>query len=169
MHEISLFEAILNTNIINFIIVIYTLALIYKKAHLGDLIAKMADEVRLSVEKSTENKEKALKEYEETKELVSDTQQLQDEIKSQAKLSSENIKRKTEEKTVLQQKELLSHLERIFKSQAQRFKNLTLEDVYSASINLAKEEVLARLDEKIHKKLINSSIDELDKIKGNLS
>ncbi len=169
MHEISLFEAILNTNIINFIIVIYTLALIYKKAHLGDLIAKMADEVRLSVEKSTENKEKALKEYEETKELVSDTQQLQDEIKSQAKLSAENIKRKTEEKTVLQQKELLSHLERIFKSQAQRFKNLTLEDVYSASINLAKEEVLARLDEKIHKKLINSSIDELDKIKGNLS
>lgn len=169
MHEMSLFEAILNTNIVNFLIVIYTLVLIYKKAHLGDLIAKMADDIRLSVEKSNEEKEKALQEYEKTKEFVSDTQQLQDEIKNQAKLSAENIKRKTEEKTVLQQQELLSHLERIFKSQKQRFKNLTLEDVYSASVNLAKEEILKRLDEKIHKKLINSSIDELDKIEGNLS
>ncbi len=169
MHEMSLFEAILSTNIVNFLIVIYTLVLIYKKAHLGDLIAKMADDIRISVETSTENKEKALKKYEETKELVSDTQQLQDEIKHQARLSAENIKKKTEEKTTLQQKELLSHLEKIFKSQAQRFKNLTLEDVYGASVSLAKEEVLKRLDEKVHKKLINSSIDELDKIKGNLS
>jgi F0F1-type ATP synthase membrane subunit b/b' len=48
----SIFEQILHTNLINFIIVLSLLVLIFKKAHLGDLIDKMANDIQDKVEKS---------------------------------------------------------------------------------------------------------------------
>ena len=58
--EPTLFEKILATNIVNFFIVIGTLVLIFKKAHLGDLIQKMADDIRLEVEKSSQSAQNAI-------------------------------------------------------------------------------------------------------------
>ena len=85
----SLFEQILQTNIINFIIVISTLVLIFKKAHLGDLIEKMAQEVKDSVESSALKAQDAISEYKATKKAVKDTPQLQEEILSCAKSNAQ--------------------------------------------------------------------------------
>jgi len=169
MHEMSLFETILHTNVINFLIVVSTLVLIFKKAHLGDLIQKMADDVRLSVEKSSKNAQSAITTYKTTKKSVKDTPKLQEEIISQAKNNAQSLKEKIEQKTILEQNELKKNIEKIFESQAQKFKNHTVDDVYKASIELAKDEVIKRLDAIRHQQLIEKSIEELDKIEGSLS
>ena len=51
----------------------------------------------------------------------------------------------------------------------QDLKNLTINEIYQASINLAQDEVIKRLDNDTHKKLIDNSIEELEKIEGSLS
>ncbi len=164
----TLFEQILNTNLINFLIVVSTLVLIFKKAHLGDLIQKMADDVKESVEKSSKNAQSAISEYKQTKKSTKDTPKLQEEIISSAKLNAQNLKEKFEQKTKLQEQEIKSSLEKIYISQQEKYKKMTTNDIYKACVELAKDETLTRLNDDVHKKLINSSIDELDKIEGSL-
>ena len=167
--EASLFEKILETNIINFLIVISTLVWIFKKARLGDLIQRMADEIKDSVEQSELKAKSAVQNYEETVKATSGTEELQEKIIKQAHINAKSIKEKIEEKTALKQADLKSNLEKAFENQEENFKNLTIDDVYQASVELAKAEVLKRLNKDVHKKLINTSIDELAKVEGNLS
>ncbi len=169
MQEASLFESILRTNIINFIIVVSTLVWIFKKANLGALIQKLADDIRLSVEKSSADAQSAISQYKTTKKSVKDTPKLQEEIISQAKNSAQNIKEKIEQKTLLEKNELKKNVEKILLSQEEKFKKLTISEIYNASIDMAKEEIQKRLDEKTHQRIIQKSIEELDEIEGSLS
>lgn len=164
----SLFEQILQTNLINFIIVVSTLVLIFKKAKLDLLIEKMALDVKEKVEKSSKNAQSALSEYKTTKKSLKDIPLQQEEIISLAKNNSQNIKEKTEYKTQLHCNELKNGLERTFSSQKENFKNLTIDEVYQSSIDLAQKETLKRLDFDTQKKLIDLSINELDKIEGSI-
>ena len=169
MQEASLFESILRTNIINFIIVVSTLVWIFKKANLGALIQKLADDIRLSVEKSSADAQSAISQYKTTKKSVKDTPKLQEEIISQAKNTAQNIKEKIEQKTLLEKNELKKNVEKILLSQEEKFKKLTINEIYNASIDMAKEEIQKRLDEKTHQRIIQKSIEELDEIEGSLS
>ena len=116
----SLFEQILQTNIINFIIVISTLVLIFKKAHLGDLIEKMAQEVKDSVESSALKAQDAISEYKATKKAVKDTPQLQEEILSCAKSNAQNLKEKIEQTTLVACEEIKLNLEKLSKNQNEK-------------------------------------------------
>ena len=167
--QTGLFESILKTNVINFIIVISTLVWIFKKANLGALIQKLADDIKLSVEKSSSNAQDAISQYKSTKKSVKDTPKLQEEIISQAKSNAQNIKEKIEQKTLLEKNELIKSIEKIISNQQKKYKKLTINEIYKASINIAKEEVQKRLDENNHQKIIEKSIEELDKIEGSLS
>lgn len=167
--QTGLFESILKTNVINFIIVISTLVWIFKKANLGALIQKLADDIKLSVEKSSSNAQDAISQYKSTKKSVKDTPKLQEEIISQAKSNAQNIKEKIEQKTLLEKNELIKSIEKIISNQQEKYKKLTVNEIYKASINIAKEEVQKRLDENNHQKIIEKSIEELDKIEGSLS
>lgn len=167
--QTGLFESILKTNVINFIIVISTLMWIFKKANLGALIQKLADDIKLSVEKSSSNAQDAISQYKSTKKSVKDTPKLQEEIISQAKSNAQNIKEKIEQKTLLEKNELIKSIEKIISNQQEKYKKLTINEIYKASINIAKEEVQKRLDENNHQKIIEKSIEELDKIEGSLS
>ena len=167
--QTGLFESILKTNVINFIIVISTLVWIFKKANLGALIQKLTDDIKLSVEKSSSNAQDAISQYKSTKKAVKDTPKLQEEIISQAKSNAQNIKEKIEQKTLLEKNELIKSIEKIISNQQEKYKKLTINEIYKASINIAKEEVQKRLDENNHQKIIEKSIEELDKIEGSLS
>lgn len=169
MHEVSLFEAILQTNLINFIIVIATLALIFKKAHLGDLIQKMADDIKADVEKSALSAQSALKEYKEVKKQTKDTPQIEENIIKQANINAQILKGKIQEKTNIKKEEIAQTLERRKISQAEKYKKLTAQEIYQASVNIAQDEIKTMLNDEFHQKLIKSSIDELDKIEGKLN
>ncbi len=164
----SLFEQILQTNLINFIIVISTLVLIFKKAKLGALIDKMADDIKNSVEKSSTNAQNAINDYKNTKKATKDTPLLQEEILKNANINAQNIKEKIETKTKLAKEQIKENIEKVHNSQKERYKNLTVSEVYCACVKLAKDEIIKRLDNEMHNRIINSSIDELDKIEGSL-
>ena len=167
--EASLFEQFLQTNTLNFIIVMSTLVWIFKKAHLGDAIQKMADDIKNSVEQSSQNAASAINDYKETRKATRGTEQLQEKILKQAEINAESIKSKIEEKTLKKEAEIKTNLKKSFENQEENFKKMTINDVYLASVELAKEEVLKRLDKNVHKRLINSSIDELNNVEGILS
>lgn len=164
----SLFEQILNTNIINFIIVISTLALIFKKAHLADIIEKLANDVKLNVEKSSMSAQSAISEYKTTKKQTKDTPKLQEEIINNAKINAQNIKEKIEQKANFAIEEIKASLEKIYSTQENKKRTSTINEVSLACINLAQNETQALLNEQTQKQLIDSSIDELDKIQGGL-
>lgn len=164
----SLFEQILQTNLINFLIMISTLVLIFKKAHLGDLIEKMANDVRLKVEESSKRTQDALSEYKSTKREVKDAPKLQEEIISTAHNSAKNLVLKIEEKSKLKQDEIIKSIEKIKNNQSDKIKKMTINEIFNACVDIARDETVKKLDYNAHKKLINSSIDELDKIEGSL-
>ena len=165
----SIFEQILHTNLINFIIVLSLLVLISKKINLGSLIDKMATDVQNKIEKSTADATDAIKQYKETKKSVQDTPKIQEEILESAQRSASKLKAKIEQKANEREKEIQYKVEMFFKSQKEKSKRMTIKEIYLACVDLAQEEIIKRLDEKMHKKLINNSIEELESIKGRLS
>ena len=66
------------------------------------------------------------------------------------------------------QDELKTGLERIQKNQIEKYTKLTIGEIYQASIDLAIDETIVRLNTETHKRLVNQSIDELDKIEGSV-
>ena len=165
----TLFEQILSTNLINFLIVISTLVWIFKKANLGDLIANLAENISQEIEKSSNNAQLALKEYKNTKKETKNTPKLQEEIINNAKETAQNLKEKIEKKTNTQKDEIINSIEKVFSKQNEKMKKLTANEIYLACIDMAQEHITEKLDENTHKKLINLSIEELDKIEGSLS
>lgn len=163
------FENLLATNLINFIIVIATLALIFKKVRLAEIIQKLADDIQANVEKSATNAANALKEYKETKKATKDIPKLQEDIIENAKNNALTLKEKIEAKTKFQENEIRNNVEKIFQNQSEKAKKMTTNEIYLACIDLAQEQIIEKLDKETHKKLIDSSIDELDKIEGSLS
>jgi len=164
----SLFEQILSTNIVNFIIVISTLVLIFKKAKLNEAIERLATEIKASVEKSAANTQNALLEYKAAKRETKDTPKLQEEIINNAKTNANNAVNQIEKKTNENIEEIKSSLKKIYQAQQNKEKSSTICEISLACINLAQEETLALLDNEAHKKLIDSSIDDLDKLQGGL-
>jgi len=164
----SPFEAILNTNLINFIIVISTLVWIFKKFNLGSLIDNLKDDIKINVEKSSNSAKAALDEYKITKKSSKNIPILVDEIENKAKQNIENLKIKIEVETDLKQKSIINSFEKTKNMLLNKYKKTIIEDIYLSSVELAKNAAIERLDDETHKKLINSSIDELDNIEGSL-
>ncbi|MBR5305028.1 MAG: hypothetical protein IKU37_09410 [Candidatus Gastranaerophilales bacterium] len=162
------FENLLATNIVNFIIVIATLAFIFKKARLVEVISKLAIDVKNDIEKSATSAANALKEYKQTKKDAKNTPKLQEEIIEQAKSNAYALGERSKLKTQIQKEEIEKSVEKIFQKQEDKAKKITTNEIYLACIELAQDQVIQKLDNDMHKKLINSSIDELDKIEGSL-
>ncbi len=164
----SLFEKILNTNIINFLIVVLSLMWIAKKAKLAVLIENLALDIKQKVETSSNETAYSIEEYKKTKKETKDTPKLQQAIIDKAKNQALELKDKYSKKTQLQKEELKKSLEKIISLEQEKFKNLTEKEVYSACIDLAQKELIQKLDYELQKKLINTSIEELDRIEGGL-
>ncbi len=101
----SLFEKILQTNIINFLIVISTLIFVFKKMKLGLLIDKMAQDVQLKVEESSICAKDALEEYKKTKKDFKKLPEKQKEIIENANNNANNLKEKIEKDAFFQTKQ----------------------------------------------------------------
>ena len=92
----------------------------------------------------------------------------QNEIMSLAKVNAQNLKEKTEAKTKLQCDEIVKQLDKIILSQKETVKNDTVNEIYQIGVEIAQKETKKMLNNNLHRKLINLSIDELDKIEGAL-
>lgn len=166
MHDISLYERILHSNLINFIIMVYLLVLIIKKARLGDLIQKLADDVKNDVELSAKNVQDALKEYKEAKRSTKDVEQIKENINLEAKESAQNLKEKIEQKTKAQEEEIKINTEKSIASGFKKGQEQIVNEMYNNCVELAKKEVENLLDEETHKHLIQKSIEQIENLNG---
>ncbi len=166
MENVSLYQKILESNLINFIIMVSILVLIFKKAKLGNFIDKMADDIRNSVMTSSEAAKKALNEYKEAKKSTKKLQAEKDEIIARAKTSALNIQDSAREKLQIEQKNMDNKCVSEIQNVIEKAKSSAVVEILDAVSELAEDEVKKRLDDTVQRRLIQKSINELDKLEN---
>ena len=160
----EIYEYILHSNLINFLIMVYLLALIFKKFKLGNILDKISYEIIHNVETSANAVQKALSEYKEAKRESRTVNQKTDKIISDAKEKIEKFK----EKNAVEIKEKEELLEKNVEKQEvvylDRRIQKTTNEIKCAISKLSVETIKSMLNEELHKKIIVDAMDELDSI-----
>lgn len=162
----SLYQKILESNLVNFIIMMSILVLIFKKAKLGNFIDKMADDIRNSVMTSSEAAKKAINEYKEAKKSTKNLQAEKNEIITRAKTSALNIEDSAKEKLQIEQKNIDNKCAAQVQNVIEKAKSNTASEILDLVSELAEDEVKKRLDDTMQRRLIQKSINELDKLEN---
>jgi len=164
MGELTLYQKILESNLVNFIIMVSVLVLIFKKAKLGRYIDKMADDIKNSVSTSAQAAEAALKEYKEAKRNTKNVQTEKNSIIEKANDTALNIKNSAalalkEEETGLDNKCSFQ-----IETDIKKVKENTASDILNAVSDLVEDEIKRRLDASVQKKFTDMCIENIDKI-----
>lgn len=162
----SLYQKILESNLVNFIIMMSILVLIFKKAKLGNFIDKMADDIRNSVMTSSEAAKKAINEYKEAKKSTKNLQAEKNEIITRAKTSALNIEDSAKERLQIEQKNIDNKCAAQVQNVIEKAKSNTASEILDLVSELAEDEVKKRLDDTMQRRLIQKSINELDKLEN---
>lgn len=168
MHEMTLYAKILESNLINFIIMVSVLVIIFKKAKLGVIFDKMANDIKTSVMTSSEAAQAALKEYKEAKRSTKNLEDTKKEIIKRAGDVAQNAKNAAGD-VLLKEKETL---EKQFKNKLEadtvKVKENTSKEFLNAVVELSREEIQNCLNSskgtEIQSKLIDKCIENLDSV-----
>lgn len=159
------FEKFLETNTLNFIIMVAILAWIYKKANLDKFIANMAQKTKNTVEASINNSNEAILKLINVQRDEKNISTKTKKIITRAKKSARAVKEKNE----IQTKEAIKNVNRSIKksiaAQIQKTKTSLEKDVAKASLTAAQGHILQMLDHNLHRQYIEDSIDNLDEVK----
>lgn len=167
MEELTLYQKILESNLVNFIIMVSILVFIFKKAKLGTIFDKMADDIKTSVMTSAEAAQAALKEYKEAKRSTKNTAFEKEEILNKAKDSAQNMKNTA---VSILQKEEVALDEKCsvqIDGNIQKAKETTAKEIYETVVSLAEDEIKNRIlnaknRDEIQSRLIDKCIKEID-------
>ncbi|GBF22701.1 F-type H+-transporting ATPase subunit b' [Candidatus Gastranaerophilus sp. (ex Termes propinquus)] len=159
-----MFEKLVTSNLLNFLIMLWLLSLIWKKAKLSVHISNLAEKTRRKIEESKKRVQDALLELEQTKENEKDweaqRQHIAQDSKNTASLMEKNIANETE----LSLKELQETYNVLVEKYGIKAKKQTVAKVYDASLELAKEHIEKNMNDEVHKDLINKGIDDIKKM-----
>ncbi len=168
MHELTLYQRILESNLINFIIMVSILTLIFKKAKLGAIFDKMADDIKTSVMTSSEAAQNAIKEYKEAKRSTKNLQLEKDEILSKANTGAENMQKTAQVQIEKEEKLLDEKCSAQIENNIKKTKNDSASEILDEILNKAEKEIKNRIqndeNNQLQRKFIEKSIEEIDKI-----
>lgn len=162
MENISLYQRILESNLINFIIMVSILILIFKKANLGSIIDKMASDIKEKVMTSASAAQDALSEYKKTKKSIKTLDSDKEKIIEQAKENINSIKQKTSNDISTEEKSLDIKLHKNIETLERKTKDNTVDEVFNAVIDEAQNVIIKNLDDETQKSLIEKCIIEID-------
>lgn len=160
----EIYEYILHSNLINFLIMVYLLALIFKKFKLGNILDKISYEIIHNVETSANAVQKALSEYKEAKRESRTVNQKTDKIISDAKEKIEKFKEKNAVEIKEKEELLEKNVEKQEVAYLDRRIQKTTNEIKCAISKLSVETIKSMLNEELHKKIIVDAMDELDSI-----
>ncbi len=168
MNDMTLYQRILESNLVNFIIMVSVLVLIFKKAKLGAIFDKMANDIRTSVMTSSEAAQAALAEYKEAKRSTKNLNNKKDEIIKNTDIMAQNARAAAQD-VILKEKETLDkQLLNKIESDAIKAKNDTSNEFLNLVVELSKDEIQNCLDSsrgsEIQAKIIDKCIESLDNI-----
>ena len=168
MHEMTLNQRILESNLVNFIIMVTILTVIFKKFRLGTIFDKMADDIRTSVMTSSEAAQAALKEYKEAKRSTKNLNNEKNEIIERAKSTAQGAREAIKEVILKEENALQRQYENRVESDTLKAKDDTSKEFLDVVVELSKDEIQNRLNgdngAEIQTKLIDKCIEKFDEI-----
>ncbi len=161
-----MWNLILESNLINFIVVFVIMAFIIKKINVGDKIENVRKTIKSYVDESSNEKEAAEKELSQIQAKI---EHLQDDIKDIEATAHNNIKgfeNKIQEEIYEKKKDIDKNAERILNLETKNFKDKLSSVLSEASINLARKNAIEQLknNRELHNKYINEALEGMDKI-----
>ncbi|MDO5437608.1 MAG: hypothetical protein Q4F80_05370 [bacterium] len=166
MHGESLYIAILNSNLINFLIMTGILVWVFKKFKLGQVIDSITDDIKNNVVTSAEAVQNAINEYRKTKKESRNINVKKEEIIDNAKEIIRKLEEKNSDEIVKKETELDKNAEKLKVSVLDRKIQKTTEDIELAIYKLSVETIQNMMDLNLQKKIIIDSLDEFDRIEG---
>ncbi len=161
-----MWNLILESNLINFIVVFVIMAYIIKKINVGDKIENVRKTIKSYVDESSNEKAAAEKELSQIQAKI---EHLQDDIKYIEATAQNNIKgfeNKIQEEIYEKKKDIDKNAERILNLETKNFKDKLSSVLSEASINLVRKNAIEQLknNRELHNKYINEALEGIDKI-----
>jgi len=164
---ISFLKYILQSNVINFILMLIILGWIVRKLSLGKSLDNSVSKVEESIKKSDNERIRADNVHQKAKALL---KQLPQDIKALEDNADEKIevfRNQIEENTQKSIFNLEKNIDRIIEIEEKKISNVLTDKTSFASVELAKQHLVELLEANpdLHNKFIIESLDELEKAK----
>ena len=162
----EIYLKILESNIINFIIMVSILTFIFKKFELGKIIDNFANDIQNKVTTSFDAVQNALKEYKEKRKEQREIPNKKEKIINEAKLIAKKLEDKNKEDIIQKEIELDKSFEKAQNALYRRSVEKTTQDIQTAVLYLAKDTIKNMMTEEMQVKSIYLALDEFDKMEG---
>ncbi len=162
----NLFQTLIHSNTINFLIVLSLLLFLMSKLKIGNKIDLMRNEIKNFVDESTNEKNLAEKELENINNKIKNLPKETQEIETSAQKNIEGFERRIENELKDKMLDIKTSSDRILNLEIKQFKAKLTGLLSEASINLAKKNAIEQLENnrELHNKYIYEAIDEIDGI-----
>ena len=160
------FHNIIHSNLINFVIMAAIIVWLCVKLNVSEKL----DSLRINTEKKVKNsdneKNEASRFLNDTKKSVENLGQELEEIKQNAQVSANNLANKILEDAHSQIDRLESNAQKNIENEVSKVQEELKKEICESTLKTAKEQIEQRLnaDINLHKKLIEESINALDRI-----
>ncbi len=164
MNEI--FKTILQSNVINFLIVLAFLIFLIIKINIGEKVEKIREEITSYIESSEKDKQNAQDELTRINEKITKLPAVVERIKKSTERNIKNLEENADKSAEIQKKDIAKNAQRLFNLETKKFKT-ELSDILSEhSIRIARENAVKQLEENpnLHDKYIEDAIVEIDRI-----
>jgi len=155
-------EYILDSNAINFILVIVFIVWIVKKNHLGSLIAKKQAEIADAINNAEAEKKNQLTELSITMGKVSNLNQETQKILDDNKKIAESLKNNILEDANKQSEDINKKAAMTVETQKQQASNEITSKITKAAFLIAEEHIKKAIDDRLHIKYIDEFIDNIE-------
>ncbi len=162
----DIIQTLIQTNSLNFIIVLAVLIFILSKLNINEKINKLRDDIKSYVDNSTSEKALAQKELEETEEkikhLPEETQLIETSAENNIKGLEQKIKKEIEDK----KNDIKTSADRILNLEIKQFKAKLTSILSEKSVILAKDNAIEQLknNRELHNKYIDEAIEEIGRV-----
>lgn len=162
----NIIHIILESNLLNFVIVLGIIIFLIYKINLKQKLEKIRNNITDFVEESSNEKNISENELNEIKNKIKKLPQETDEIQKSAKNNVENISQKLENELEEKMSDIDNNTNRILNLETKKFKSKLTLILSETSINLAEENAINQLENNrdLHDKYIYEAINELDRI-----
>jgi F0F1-type ATP synthase membrane subunit b/b' len=163
---ITILKTLLTSNTINFLLMVWILAVIVRKINLGATFAKGISEVKALIDKSDEKKKSSQNKLDEVKTLMEKLPQDIAEIENLSKQKANVLKKDIETNLKNTVSKLENSVEKVISVEEKKISNSLQMESVKSSVELARQKIIESLAQnpELHNDFIQSSLEELEKV-----
>lgn len=163
---IKILKYILESNIINFIIVVWLFAWLFKKIDIKSLFSGAIKSVEDYIKKSEQDKAKSVRLVEKAQDTLSKLPSQITEIQRISKQKTDILIEKLEENTKQSVEKINKNISKIKSIEEDKASNTVTEYAFNKSIEQASSKIIEMLknNPQLHEKFIKESLEELEKL-----